>query len=75
MPYPGLNHEQITFVTIVSRLYYNNITFVSGLYNCLSFQESIRMIVLFNRNLPTRCHKTSLRAFVSWIAGMALSMR
>ncbi len=33
-----------------------------------------RVIVLFNRNLPTRCHKTSLRAFVSWIAGMALCM-
>ncbi len=29
-----------------------------------------RVIVLFNRNLPTRCHKTSLRAFISWIAGM-----
>ncbi len=23
-----------------------------------------RAIVLFNRNLPTRCHKTFLRAFV-----------
>ncbi len=33
---------------------------------------SYRVIVRFNRNLPTRCHKTSLRAFVSWIAGMAL---
>ncbi len=31
-----------------------------------------RVIVLFNRNLPIRCHKTSLRAFVSWIADMAL---
>ncbi len=27
-----------------------------------------RAILLFNRNLPTRCHKTSLRLFVSWIA-------
>ena len=26
-----------------------------------------REIVLFNGNLPIRCHKTSLRAFVSWI--------
>ncbi len=34
-----------------------------------------RAIMLFNRNLPTRCQKTSLRAFISWIAGMALSMR
>ncbi len=32
-----------------------------------------RAIVLFNRNLPTRCYKTSLRAFISWIAGMAVS--
>ncbi len=24
-----------------------------------------RAIMLFNRNLPTRCHKTSLRAFIS----------
>ncbi len=30
-------------------------------------------IMLLNRNLPTRCQKTSLRAFISWIAGMALS--
>ncbi len=36
---------------------------------------SQRMIVLLNRNLPTRCHETSLRAFISWIAGMVLSMR
>ncbi len=28
--------------------------------------------MLFDRNLPTHCHKTSLRAFISWIAGMAL---
>ncbi len=34
-----------------------------------------RVIMLLNRNLPTRCQKTSLRAFISWIAGMALSMR
>ncbi len=34
-----------------------------------------RSLMLFNRYLPTRCHKTSLRAFISWIAGMALSMR
>ncbi len=33
---------------------------------------ALRVIVLFNRNLPTRCHKTSLGAFVSCIAGMAL---
>ncbi len=26
--------------------------------------------MLFNRNLPTRCQKTSLRAFISWIAGI-----
>ncbi len=34
----------------------------------------LRVIMLFNRNLPTRCQKTSLRAFISWIACMALSM-
>ncbi len=34
---------------------------------------SQRAIVLFNRNLPTRCHKTSLRAFISWVAGMCLA--
>ncbi len=33
-----------------------------------------RAIVLFNRNLPTHSHKTSLRAFVSWIAGMTCRM-
>ncbi len=37
-------------------------------------QTTQRVIVLFNRNLPTRCHKTSPRAFISWIAGMALGM-
>ncbi len=36
--------------------------------------QNERAIVLFNRNLPTHWHKTSLRAFVSWIAGIALSM-
>ena len=41
-----------------------------------SYLETLeRAIVLFNRNLPTHCHNTSLRAFVSWIVGMALSMR
>ncbi len=34
-----------------------------------------RVIMLFNRNLPTRCPKASLRAFMSWIGGMALSIR
>ncbi len=29
--------------------------------------------MLFNRNLPIRCHKTSLRAFISWIAGMEIT--
>ncbi len=33
-----------------------------------------RVIMHFNRNLPDRCQKTSLRAFISWIAGMALSI-
>ncbi len=28
----------------------------------------------FNGNLLTRCGKTYLRAIISWIAGMALSM-
>ncbi len=28
--------------------------------------------MLLNRNLPTRCHETTLRAFISWIAGMAI---
>ncbi len=37
--------------------------------------RSQRVIMLFNRTLPTRCQKTSLRAFISWIAGMAPSMR
>ncbi len=31
--------------------------------------------MLFNRNLPIRGHKTSLRAFISWIAGMTLRMQ
>ncbi len=31
-------------------------------------------IMLFTRNLPTRCHKTSLRAFISWIAGISLEL-
>ncbi len=35
---------------------------------------SERAIVLFNRNLPNCCHKTSLGAFVSWITGMALTV-
>ena len=35
----------------------------------------LRVRVLFNRNLPSHCHETSLMAFISWIAGMALSMR
>ncbi len=30
------------------------------------------MIMFFNRNFPTRCHKTPLRAFISWSAGMAV---
>ncbi len=29
----------------------------------------------FNRNLLTGCGKTYLRAFLSWIVGMALSMK
>ena len=31
-----------------------------------------RAIMLFNGNLPICCHKTSLRAFISWNVGMAL---
>ncbi len=34
-----------------------------------------RAIMDFNGNLLTRCGKTYLRAFLSWIAGMALSMK
>ncbi len=26
--------------------------------------------MLLNRDLPTRCHENSLRAFISWIAGI-----
>ena len=33
-----------------------------------------RAIMDFNGNLLTRCGKTYLRAFLSWITGMALSM-
>ena len=29
-----------------------------------------RAIMLFNGNLPTHCQETSLRAFISWIAGI-----
>ena len=36
--------------------------------------ETKRAILEISGNLPTRCSKTSLRAFLSWIAGMALSM-
>ena len=32
-----------------------------------------RAILDFNRNLPTHCGKTSLRAFLSWVNGMALN--
>ena len=35
----------------------------------------LRAIMDFNRNLLTCCGKTHLRAFLSWIAGMALSMK
>ena len=34
-----------------------------------------RVIMDFNGNLLTRCGKTYRRAFLSWIAGMALSMK
>ena len=34
-----------------------------------------RVIIIFNGKLPIRCHKTSLRAFISEIAGIALIMR
>ncbi len=33
-------------------------------FPCISMDVLQRVIVLLNRNLPTRCHKTSLRAFV-----------
>ncbi len=34
-----------------------------------------RVIMDFDGNLLTRCDKTYLRAFLSWIPGMALSMK
>ncbi len=34
-----------------------------------------RAIMLFHMTLPTRCPKASFRAFISWITGMALSIR
>ena len=37
-------------------------------------QEKKRAIIDFNGNLLTHCGKTYRRAFLSWIAGMALSM-
>ena len=43
-------------------------------FNNLSDKSSERAIMDFNGNLLTRCGKTFLRAFFSWITGMALSM-
>ena len=40
-----------------------------------SLEEIGKVIMLFNRDLPTRCQKTSLGAFISLVAGMALSMK
>ncbi len=47
--------------------------------NCYETHTSIRddikrAIMDFNGNLLTCCGKTYLRAFLSWIAGMALSI-
>ncbi len=39
-----------------------------------SAKKSKRAIPDWYRNLPTSCGKTSLRAFLSWIDGMALSI-
>ncbi len=45
------------------------------MYVCQIWKEKSDSAFNFNKNLPTRCHETSLRTFISWIAGMALSMR
>ena len=46
-----------------------------GLSIYLHSPKRVTRIMDFSGNLLTRCGKTFLRAFLSWITGMALSMK
>ncbi len=61
--YSQLNFDQLMGYLICSL----NEVFHAALWLYVRHQRPIM-------NLPTRCQKTSLRAFISWIVGMALSM-
>ncbi len=57
---------------VIPRFQINRGKFRITLIDCLLHQ---RAIMDFNGNLLIRCGKTYRRAFLSWIAGMALSMK
>ena len=72
MGFPGKGKFPIIFNHFAKCGHKGELSVVFSAIYSTTLKAQKRAVMLLYRNLPIRCHKTSLSAFISWIAWIPL---